>query len=264
MKSINSTRWSPFWTYICMALVIFQLSEFAYGNPFETQPRFILCDYNLYNALDYKCPNGYDLNKNPNLASICCSQGCASFQLDTVCIRRRLYPTQERFILCGHDFYKALDSKCINGYDLNNNPNLAQHCCRRGCTSFELDTVCIRRRGYPPHERSILCGKRLDIVLDSVCEYGYDLRKNPTLSSMCCHHGCSSWSLVTVCKRRPRPDPYWPPYSNEPRYILCGYDLYTALNSVCIYGYELKRDSTLPSKCCHKGCKKVTLATVCN
>ncbi|XP_033227320.1 uncharacterized protein LOC117179535 isoform X2 [Belonocnema kinseyi] len=142
MKSITtSSRHS--WTYVLMALVILQLVEFSYSQPPNpNRPRYILCDLSFYNALNSLCNSGYDQTKDPNLPSNCCSPGCTLFDLKRVC-KNPPNPNPPRFLLCGANFYTALNSLCPNTYDLSRNVNLSSKCCFPGCVLSELETVCM-------------------------------------------------------------------------------------------------------------------------
>lgn len=86
MKSVIPVRLHHSWTYVLMALVIFQLVEFSDSLPYATQPRLTYCDESLEPAVKKVCgAKEYDITEKTELASKCCSPGCTKFQLRRFC-----------------------------------------------------------------------------------------------------------------------------------------------------------------------------------
>ncbi|XP_033227317.1 uncharacterized protein LOC117179533 [Belonocnema kinseyi] len=145
MKSFISTRLCHFWTYVLMALVIFHLAEISYCQ--TTQPRYILCGDDLHRASASVCrERGYDLNYDWTEANDCCTQGCSYLALSVFCNPQQTpISNRPRYILCGNDFNTALDSLCVNFYDISRASNVAPQCCSPGCTLSTLLPLCNRQ-----------------------------------------------------------------------------------------------------------------------
>ncbi|XP_033227318.1 uncharacterized protein LOC117179534 [Belonocnema kinseyi] len=145
MKYTVTTRLCHFRIYILMTLAIIQLVEFSYCQ--TTEPRYILCGEDLHRSTASVCrERGYMLDYDPTQAYNCCSQGCSYLALSVFCNPKQTpISNRPRYILCGNDFNTALDSLCVNFYDISRASYVAPQCCSPGCTLSTLLPLCNRQ-----------------------------------------------------------------------------------------------------------------------